>query len=476
MEQPFGFEQGLQAQPRLPPVRDVLGQENLGARPNAADRPNIALGGGMLALNRRNLFDAAHPVPSRADNNGGWRGILGGFGLAAYRMFFQPADGGSQPMVRDMDDDRDLLEALALDAEERQQDHRFRLIHRPFARRHAHQQHQQPEEPKYKPTFTHPAKPEPDFSNDFASQAVITISDGPGPSSTHETGTVLVCAMCLDPLVMNVVGAEEEMHKRKLFALRCGHILDGKCIDSIMMPPNTSDRKEDQDLDEGLASSSGKGKGKAKAENAESLNMEIGEPSSPIRRSRGKQKAVDTGEDGSVSIPVKREAPSSEDYAGPAAHTRYRLRPRHGDPGPASSSAVAGTSSVDPIPTITSDGQLANAIIPTIDPTPHPNTRSRRYGNRSMPLLDPVLHGPTIHSVDYAVQSAAARRRPGRPRGRATKGRARGKGKGKVLAPVIEAEHEWACPVVSCGHKHRSVRIEGVWRMDEQQGAIAMYV
>ncbi|KAL5503920.1 hypothetical protein ACEPAH_7992 [Sanghuangporus vaninii] len=475
MEQPFRFEQGLPAQPQFPPVRDAHHnheQEWFGVRHDAVHRPNITLGGGMLALNRRNQFEPAHPAPPRVENNGGWRGFLGGFGLAAYRMFFQAPDGSPGPERRDVDEDRDLLEALVLDAEERQPDLQFRLIHNPFGRRHGHQQPRQ-EEASYKPTFTHPVKPEPGFSNDFVSQEVITISDDPGPSSAHETGTTLVCAMCLDPLVMNVVGAGEEIRKSKLFALRCGHILDGKCIDSIMKPPPIPDQEDGEKNDkgpEGPETLSIKGKSRAKAEGIEPL-FQASSESGFAARSKGKRRAVEPEDDdaSAPSIPSKRKP---EDSSTPEYYIRSRLRPRLRESG--RSSAIA-TTYVEPIPASVLTGQFENGTAPAIDSSV-PSRRSTRHGNRSIPDHDPVLHAiPSVRSIDHAAQPVA-RRRPGRPRAHGAKGRGRGKGKGKAPAVVIEAEYEWSCPVASCGHKHKSVRIGGVWRMDEQRGAIAMYV
>ena len=88
--------------------------------------------------------------------------------------------------------------------------------------------------PEYKRTFTHPPKVVPGFTHDLASSGgvedltVAGASSGP-PSS--KVDTVLVCAKCLDPLVMGNVPDD-----KRLWGLRCGHILDGKCVKELMRP------------------------------------------------------------------------------------------------------------------------------------------------------------------------------------------------------------------------------------------------
>ncbi|KAF9238528.1 hypothetical protein BU15DRAFT_75223 [Melanogaster broomeanus] len=52
----------------------------------------------------------------------------------------------------------------------------------------------------------------------------------------------------------------------------------------------------------------------------------------------------------------------------------------------------------------------------------------------------------------------------------------RGKGKGKAKVPIVEAEHEWGCPVSGCGQVHLSLLVDGRWMMDEKRGAIAVFV
>jgi hypothetical protein len=88
--------------------------------------------------------------------------------------------------------------------------------------------------PEYKRTFTHPPKVAPGFTHDLASSgdvedlSVAGASSGPSSSAVD---TVLVCAKCLEPLVTGNV-----LDDKRLWGLRCGHILDGKCVRELMRP------------------------------------------------------------------------------------------------------------------------------------------------------------------------------------------------------------------------------------------------
>ncbi|TDL17946.1 hypothetical protein BD410DRAFT_516063 [Rickenella mellea] len=129
--------------------------------------------------------------------------------------------------------------------------------------------------PDYVKTYTHPQKAQPGFTFDFALPSPVIVVDAePGPSGSTsfsfasassssaasasasastsaaassstatapptdpQTNTTLVCAKCLDPLLINVVGPEEKVAKKRIWALRCGHLVDGRCVEGIMRPP-----------------------------------------------------------------------------------------------------------------------------------------------------------------------------------------------------------------------------------------------
>ena len=88
--------------------------------------------------------------------------------------------------------------------------------------------------PEYKRTFTHPPKVAPGFTHDLASSSHVEDLTAAGTSSGPSSSTmdtVLVCAKCLDPLVMGNVPDD-----KRLWGLRCGHTLDGKCVRELMKP------------------------------------------------------------------------------------------------------------------------------------------------------------------------------------------------------------------------------------------------
>ena len=105
-------------------------------------------------------------------------------------------------------------------------------------------------EPDYKPNYTHPDPPLPGFTHDFSlspSSSPVTEDDTSPAHRASGSGTrlcevTLVCAACRDPLVVGASDVGEDRAKRKLWGLRCGHLLDGKCIEKLMKPtPPTTD-------------------------------------------------------------------------------------------------------------------------------------------------------------------------------------------------------------------------------------------
>lgn len=265
-------------------------------------------------------------------------------------------------------------------------------LERAFERRHG----QRPSEPDYKPEYTHPNKPPPGFTHDFAPATptssplspVIVLDDSPGPSSADSSGSrpsdsILACACCHDPLILGACDVGEGRDQRKLWGLRCGHLLDGKCVQKLMKstpPPFQGQEFPQVDV---------KGKGKMIAEPGvlPSFNP-----------------------DGAVEDDISDPNPM-----------RSRLRPRRGIPG-------------------------------------------------SFPSAPDPAHSSPSNS------STSARLRGGTTTGAHTGHRSKAKGKGKAKVPVVEAEHEWSCPVSGCGHVHLSLLVDGRWTMDEKRGAIAVFV
>lgn len=299
----------------------------------------------------------------------------------------------------------------------------------------------------YRPSYTHPEPLAPGFTFDFAPVDNSPVRASPpaeaGPSSAASSSssvmdieTTLVCARCLDPLVLAAPeGAPEEVRKQyRVWALRCGHMLDGKCVADLITPPPPVP------LEPAVEEYTGKGKGKARAD------PEVSSPPSPQSQEaseaaaassssdrKGKRKAVDPLE---PDEPPKRpalqpESPPEENSIRSRLRSRARpaadVTPPHAHEGPSSSSAQV----------------------------PESPTRQRGGRRRARP--------PGISASQWSAGASSVK----------GKGKARARGLPK---PAIEAEHEWRCPIAGCGRLHYSVRIEGGWRNDEGRGAIALFV
>ncbi|KAF4596737.1 hypothetical protein EYR40_007575 [Pleurotus pulmonarius] len=157
-------------------------------------------------------------------------------------------------------------------------------------------------EVEYLPRYTHPVQPEAGFVFDFASDDAVsdrastsfpvTSSENPiiitdeegeaGPSTSAQSGTqnkqmksLLVCAVCSNPLLLNSHTSSKgpvEERKRRIWALRCGHLIDGECLDKISTPGVPPP-------DAIVPSGTGKSKGKAKADPEEEIGSDGGSDS-----------------------------------------------------------------------------------------------------------------------------------------------------------------------------------------------------
>ena len=303
----------------------------------------------------------------------------------------------------------------------------------------------------WRPEYTHPEKAVPGFTHDFApaegdqssasgsaSPIIVLDEDEAGPShagsssaSATAVETTLVCARCLDPLVLAAPhgASEDERKKSRVWALRCGHMLDGKCISELYAPPPPTPVVEEEPV-------KGKGKGKARADPevdadaspAEPLAAaQSDEPTPSVTDKKGKRKAVE---------PPEGESPSPS----PSKRTRF-AEPAESEGNPIRSRLRSHTR-LAAVP----DTAPPEAASAATDPQPPPIRRNRRSG--------PSGSG-----------SGAAR------------GKGKGKGKARAMKkPAIEAEHEWMCPVPGCGRVHYGVRVQGEWKNDEGRGAIALFV
>lgn len=287
---------------------------------------------------------------------------------------------------------------------------------------------------EYKPLYTHPRPPADGFTHNFAPptpaltppSSVIVLDDEPSASSPTDVNTTLVCANCLDPLVLGGgVTSDQEAKDRKLWGLRCGHLLDGKCIDIVM-------KKPDIPPPPGMAE-----KGvEAAAERAEDAEKDAGKS-----KSKGKGKAV------SQLYPWS-ELGLHVDQAGNLSTVgiRSRLRPRNNSGLVASpSTSTAPSNHADSPDTGTSSASTSSSAQRTAVP-PSAHRRLTTLGN-----------GNASSSRSWRKRRERLRRLAAEPR--------------------IEERYEWKCPVVNCGRTHVSLKIEGKgWVMDEKEGAIGIFV
>lgn len=447
---PFPFEHQL-PQPRLP--RPVLPPRGA---PRSHHQPLMGLGGALIALNRRNAAEeenrqrnaAAQQAALRRQRFYPFTAVAN-----ALRDYFGSNDHA--PPNVEYEDFGDWLEPAwehPWDAEWLPEGvRRFDAHGVPKAG---------PKTPAWLPSYTHPGEVGPGFACDFDPKvnteppAVIVLDDDDPPSgsgtstvpgtsnfeSSVEVILALVCARCLEPLALS--GQEglslspEQSRRRRVWALRCGHMLDGKCVDELIHPglpvpslaADTAVLHDEECEGQLTAVAMGRGKGKGKAELTTTSDEVLDGTKSD---SKGKGKAVDRGvleafdEEHSDVVLSKASEPVPEDTS-----IRSRLRPR-----PSKSNLFA----------------LSNATAPSAD-------RIATAPRPSRPL--PRRRGAARPAVTISTTPA------------------RSKGKGRARKPVVEERHEWFCPVSGCCRGHLSVRMRGEeeWKMDANLGAIALFV
>ncbi|KAG5651617.1 hypothetical protein H0H81_008022 [Sphagnurus paluster] len=274
IEQPLAFEQHLRP-PSPPAAAPQHPNRHRRGAPRHIHIPSMGLGGALTALNLHRRMPPDHdPDAAQQPRNLVWH-----HRVPRMPNLFERAGTTLQQQLRDMmqrvDDGDDELGF----------EHPFRL-HRHIAlaqgwggARREHHQQQQPEEGKYRPEYTHPTTPEPGFTFDFAPAAdavseedksapiVIDLSEddveAQSPQTASSVQTILVCAQCLDPLVQGGGLVGDEARRRKVWALRCGHMIDGKCLEVLGAPPQEEAEAEAEENTGSKGKGKGKGKGKA---------------------------------------------------------------------------------------------------------------------------------------------------------------------------------------------------------------------
>ncbi|KAG1779019.1 hypothetical protein EV702DRAFT_116365 [Suillus placidus] len=273
--EPFPFETNIRAAPvpiERPPAP-------VPAAAPSHHVPVMGFGGALLQRARA----AFEQPPARSHNHERRRRV---FGIPA-QVFMQwnPLDFfGHEEEEEELYDDDGFRHYRAVDFHDEPGD---RLMRGDLRLLNAHAPGR-PFEPDYKPEYTHSVKPPSGFTHDFELSSMTPASvidiDSPGSSSSSSScsgETMLACPQCHDPLMLGAADVAEDRAKRRLWGLRCGHLLDGKCVEELMkpMPLVTPNSLDTADV---------KGKGKAKEED----DLEL--PGAYLTRSvKGKGKETD---------------------------------------------------------------------------------------------------------------------------------------------------------------------------------------
>ncbi|KAF9223348.1 hypothetical protein BS17DRAFT_781724 [Gyrodon lividus] len=304
-ENPFPFEADLRSAPH--PARDPSAPiPPPVAAPHSRHLPYMGFGGALLAGARQIMRPRSDGGNERPAPRNVW-GLPG-----AVIMRWDPFDlfGDEGGNALDGLDDlswEDVDDPYAAGGVRRQLD-------RTFERRH--KEHH--DKPDYKPDYTHPNKPLHGFTHDFApaspsspASSVIVLDDTPGSSSggSRSGDAALVCVCCHDPLILGASDIPEGRDQRRLWGLRCGHLVDGKCIEKLMKPvqPASDQTQTHSHLDV-------KGKGKMIPETLDvtgDVATDVQSMRSRLRRRRGMPGSVPS-------------APQAAQPLASSTHTTYR--------------------------------------------------------------------------------------------------------------------------------------------------------
>ncbi|KAF4614254.1 hypothetical protein D9613_008069 [Agrocybe pediades] len=324
----------------------------------------------------------------------------------------------------------------------------------------------------YQQHYTHPPEPEPGFTFDFSppspeendpgrnvscngtprffpptsihdpiilddddddlagSSSSKARSSGKGKEKAHEVESsaagddkklqaLLVCANCLDPLILNEGLAPEEAENRRVWGLRCGHLIDAKCLNKLGKPEEHEAADGEKEIEVGQEestlqiSSYAKGKGKAKA---------IPTTPSPRKTVTEGGNADDVLPEEDLSHEHQVQEPAMD---APDTSIRSRLRSRLTSLSAAAASAFGGIGAGSSSSASTSTSTAAPS---QTSPTRAPPAKRRRGG-------------------------ASSRRRAST----------------KKDNKKVQETYEWKCPVPTCGRVHVSVKIDDVWGPEKER-------
>ncbi|KIP08020.1 hypothetical protein PHLGIDRAFT_127270 [Phlebiopsis gigantea 11061_1 CR5-6] len=407
------------------------------AAPRSHHQPAMGLGGAIIAMNRQNALENAHrrrhhqqPLPLARQTHvyglepaepqvQSWAGSL----VNTLRNFFghsgRRQEDGENTWTSYLDDpwvDFDDAEDEAL-----------------WGNVHAISQ-PKPMASAYQPSFTHPGSPPPGFTHSFGESETVPgvsgkpviVLDDDVASNPSQSSSTLVCARCMDPLVLPAEDSSADENKqRRVWALRCGHMLDGKCIAELMRPRAEASEPVAVRLNEDVSMDS------LSADTQSGREDGAFAPPQAIVDRKGKGKAVDRG------LPA---------FDGPRDPPMHRVRP----------------------------------LKPLDDDSIRSRLRPRRTGATAPPAPRGTEEADeTRMHVDEEENDESYPDRPTRPlprRARGALGNARPRAKGK--ARKRNERFHWKCPVSDCGHDHISTLAPGEdeYRMDPHKGAIALFL
>ncbi|KAJ9098762.1 hypothetical protein QFC21_004410 [Naganishia friedmannii] len=226
--------------------------------------------------------------------------------------------------------------------------------------------------------------------------------------------TSLVCAKCNEQLR---VSQGQRTEADRVFALRCGHLIDKRCLDDISQPHSDLESNKDDEMNPGFVKM---GKGKA---------------------------AESTSRNGGRFV-VKGSYVASTTTPQASSSTLPRIVSPHADQ----------QSSSPSVPLSNSEAGGSNRRIPS---------RTTRSAARAA-AVHPDNENHEVPASDDEAYDTLTNPNGRLPSGRKRKVQPKAASKSAALkrlkAPVEMREFRWVCPVAACGKEHFSEEIGGVWK------------
>lgn len=224
--------------------------------------------------------------------------------------------------------------------------------------------------------------------------------------------TSLVCASCYLPLR---VSQGQRNDGDRVFALRCGHLVDKRCLDDISQPKPEPSVQSD-DVKPGF--------------------IKLGSGST----SRKDGNFVVHGDYGTTETPVA---------------STSALPPIVSPSSPSSPTVPVASS-----PMIIANAASGSARLPA---------RTTRSSTRAAPAppVDESSSDDPADTPEFSLRSGRGRPRGGNQRKRKAPPTRASKPIKKLAKPEEKREYKWLCPVVACGREHYSEEIGGVWKPKE---------